>query len=102
MTQTACASKIADYIRRRPSAMDAVLNTLSYVDVMNLADRIACPVLGSCGLRDTSTPPECVYAGFNRVRSEKTIRNYPFTGHAIEPWHAEEQLAWVRQRFGLG
>ena len=77
VTQTACASKIAEYIRRYPSKMDVVLNTLSYFDVMNLVDRIACPVLGSCGLKDTSTPPDCVYAAFNKIQSEKTIRNYP-------------------------
>ena len=101
MTQTACASKIADYIRRYPSALDIVLSTLSYFDVMNLVERVACPVLGSCGLKDTSTPPECVYAAFNKIRSGKTIRNYPFTGHMVEPWHTEEQLVWVRQRFAL-
>ena len=99
---TACAGRIAEYLRRYPDAMDRVFRTLSYVDVMNFADHIRCPVLASCGLKDTATPPECVYAAYNKITSEKTIRNYPFGGHAIEPPQVEKALAWVRAHFAEG
>ena len=26
-------------------------------------------------------PPECVYAGYNKIRAPKQIRNYPFGEH---------------------
>ena len=93
---TACASTLAEYIRRYPLSAPRVFQTLSYVDVLNFADRIACPLLGSCGLKDPATPPDCVFAGFNKVRSEKQIEVYPLGRHEIPPVHAEKELAWLR------
>ena len=99
--RTACASTIAEYVRRYPDAAERVFQTLSYYDVLHFADRIRCPLLGSCGLKDTSTPPDCVFAAFNKVRSEKRIEIYPFGGHEVRGVHVEKELAWLRSHLAV-
>lgn len=98
---TACASTIAEYIRRYPDAAETVFRTLSYYDILHFADRIRCPLLGSCGLKDTSTPPDCVFAGFNKVKGEKQIEVYPFGGHEVRGVHVEKELAWLRSHLSI-
>jgi len=94
-TRTACANTIADYIYRNPDQMATVFRTLSYFDVINFVDRIRCPVICSCGLEDASTPPACVYAAYNNIRSEKEMINCPFTGHDVPWWVREREMAWI-------
>lgn len=89
---------LAKFIQRYPHKTDIVYETLSYYDAMNHVKNIKCPVLVSCGLKDESVPPECVYAAYNKIMSEKIIQNYPQGGHAIDPWHVEKQLCWVRDK----
>jgi len=82
--QSACAGDIAKYIERFPERCKDVFRMLSYFDAMNHADQIRCPVLCSCGLKDTATPPDCVYAGYNKITAPKEMNVYPFGGHASE------------------
>ena len=58
-----------------------IKNNLSYFDALNFSDRITCPVLSICGLKDTLSPPECVFGLFNRLKTEKTIEIYPDDGN---------------------
>jgi cephalosporin-C deacetylase len=95
-TGTACASTIADYIHRYPAKAETVFRTMSYYDVLHFAGRVRCPLMGSVGLKDTLTPPDCVFAGFNKVTSEKRIEVYPFGGHERRGFHIEKELAWMR------
>jgi len=97
-TRTACANMIADYISRNLDQMATVFRTLSYFDVINFVDRIRCPVICSCGLEDVSTPPACVYAAYNNIRSEKEMINCPFTGHDVPCWVREREMAWILRK----
>jgi cephalosporin-C deacetylase len=96
--RTGCGKDLAHFIERYPDKMETVFKTMSYYDVINFADKIKCPVMVSCGLKDEATPPECVYAAYNKITSEKYIHNYPFGGHVIEPLEIEKQLRFIRER----
>ena len=96
--RSACAGDLAQFIKRYPDKMKMVFNTMSYYDVINFVDKIECPVMVSCGLKDEATPPECVYAAFNKIKSEKFIHNYPFGEHVKEPLEIETQLRFIRER----
>lgn len=90
--------EISLYINRYPDREGAVYNTLSYVDNLNLADRITCPVLMSVGLRDQITPPSTIFATYNNLPvAEKELRIYPYGGHEGYPTHAVHKLAWARK-----
>jgi cephalosporin-C deacetylase len=74
---------------------DTVYKTLSYVDCMNLADRITCPILMSVGLEDTICPPSTGFAAYNVISAPKEMRVYPEYGHGGFTAHEEEKLKFV-------
>jgi cephalosporin-C deacetylase len=96
--RSACAADIARFIQRNPQYEETVFNTMSYYDVINFVDRITCPVVISCGMKDDKTPPDCVYAAYNKIRSEKTIHNYSCGGHTLEPRELENWLRFLKTR----
>ncbi len=55
--------------------------TLSYIDVQNLADRIKCDVLMGTGLSDNICPPSTQFAIYNKIVAEKEHLIYPDYGH---------------------
>lgn len=89
--------EIALYCNRYPDRLEAVFNTLSYIDNLNLADRIRCPVLMTVGLQDLICPPSTIFATYNRISTEKEIRVYPFGGHESYPTHYEHKFRWARR-----
>ncbi|HLG51239.1 MAG TPA: alpha/beta fold hydrolase [Chloroflexota bacterium] len=89
--------ELALYANRYPDRLDTMFTTLSYFDNLNLADRIQCPVLVTVGLQDMICPPSTIFAVYNRIRSEKEIRVYPFGGHEAFPTHHEHKLRWARR-----
>jgi len=64
-------------------AEEELYRILSYFDVKNFTDRIACPVYMAIGLQDETCPPHTNFAGYNHIRSEKDWICYPHTGHGI-------------------
>jgi cephalosporin-C deacetylase len=86
LLSTGSVTEAAEFITRFPEKLEEVLRTLSYFDVMNLAERIKQPVHVTVGLKDTVCLPETVFAAYNRIAStRKSIEVYPFMGHAMPP-----------------
>ncbi|MDI5790590.1 acetylxylan esterase [Bacillus licheniformis] len=54
------------------------MHTLSYFDVMNLAQLVKATVLMSIGLVDTITPPSTVFAAYNHLETDKEIKVYRY------------------------
>lgn len=91
-----------ELIERFPGLTIGDINrVLSYVDTMNLADRIQCPVLMSVGLQDSVCPPRNAFATYNRVRSQKEYRIYPLADHAVGQEHNSIKNAWIATIFGI-
>ncbi|MGT2753667.1 alpha/beta fold hydrolase [Streptococcus ovis] len=57
------------------------LNTLSYIDIKNMAHRIQCPVHMITGLEDIICPPSTQFAIYNRLDCQKTMKVLPDYGH---------------------
>ncbi len=93
---------VTEYLRKHPYETDRVLSTLSYFDLMNLADRIRCPVLASVGLQDTTCPARHFFAAYNRIGSEKRIEIYPFNNHeGGGGYHNELKMGYIMDRLSL-
>jgi len=93
-------SPVVTYLRDYPDDLDAVMNTLSYFDPLNQADRITCPVLVSVGLRDPVCVPEGAYAAYNRITAPKQMCLYPFGVHSGGgAVHTTRALAFLREHF---
>lgn len=71
------AREINNFILAHRTKKSLVKKNLTYYDALNFADMISCPVLATVGLRDTISPPECVFALFNHLLTDKTIEVYP-------------------------
>jgi cephalosporin-C deacetylase len=84
MHSTGSLSEIGQYASIYPDQLERILETLSYFDVLHLADRIHNPLLVSVGLKDTVCWPETIFAAYNRIASEhKEILIDPFVGHHV-------------------
>lgn len=100
--RTGGAKNIAKFLESHPDLLDKVLETVSYCDNLNLADRIKCPVLMSCGLKDPVCPPETAYAVYNKITAPKEMVVYPFAEHqGGGARQTERKLAFVQDHFGL-
>ncbi|MGB8984155.1 MAG: acetylxylan esterase [Anaerolineales bacterium] len=74
--------EIADFLNTHRDKVDAVFNTLSYFDGVNLSARAKAKALFSVGLMDQICPPSTVFAAYNYwAGSEKDIKVYPYNGH---------------------
>lgn len=60
---------------------EAFLQSLSYIDVKNLAHLIQCPVAMVVGLEDSVCPPSTQFAIYNRLTGAKEIKILPDYGH---------------------
>jgi cephalosporin-C deacetylase len=93
---------IADFLKVYPDTIRQVYDTLSYFDTMNLADRIACPVLASVGLKDIDCPAKLYFASYNRIRAPKEIRVYPYSGHeGGGRYHNELKLRFLARHLDM-
>ena len=92
--------EIADFLSMQRGAVQQVMSTLRYFDVVNLVPRASAPALFSVGLMDTTTPPSTVYAAYNTYAGPKELTVWPFNQH--EAGGAEDELAalaFLRKQF---
>ncbi|OGG46137.1 MAG: hypothetical protein A3F84_06225 [Candidatus Handelsmanbacteria bacterium RIFCSPLOWO2_12_FULL_64_10] len=91
-------AEIVGYLNRYPDREARVCETLSYFDPLNAADRIACPVHVSLGLKDGASPAATVFGVYNRIQAEKEMRVYPYDGHGVAGDVNEEVVIAYFQR----
>lgn len=93
--------EITDYCKTHRDRISTVFNTLSYFDGVNFAARIKARTLFSVGLMDTICPPSTVYAAYNQIASDKSIRIYEFNNHeGGGPHHMREKLQFLKAIWG--
>lgn len=81
---------------KRPDALAQVRRSFAYIDTLHHAPRVSAPTLVSVGLRDTTCPPETVYALFSRLDCVRSLLVLPDAGHEHRPEFYHHQLAWFR------
>ena len=83
--------EINHYLERHPSHEDAVMETLSYFDTVNAADRIGCPSIVGVGRQDDVVPAATVYAIANHMSPPPEIIELPVS-HSEDP----DERHWTR------
>jgi cephalosporin-C deacetylase len=73
--------EINSFLSRNQSKKKIIKKNLSYFDAINFADKINIPIMAAVGLKDTISPPECIFALFNHLQCEKTMEVYPEDDH---------------------
>ena len=96
------ANEFFNYVEvEKKQTWDQVYNTLSYIDIKNLAPWIKAPMLMGAGLVDNVCPPHINFAAYNQVTTEKAYIVYPLSGHGLPPDFYNKKMKWIRTQFGL-
>lgn len=74
---------------------ERIFETLGYIDVHHLADRIRGEVLMGISLMDTICPPSTQFAVYNRIQSAKRHVLYPDYGHEALPGFPDEAFTFL-------
>ncbi|HON64039.1 MAG TPA: acetylxylan esterase [Bacilli bacterium] len=87
---------IMDLIEDRPDLKEVILDNQDYFDVINMTDRIKCPVLASVGTLDEICPPRFFYQAYQKITSEKELKIYENFGHGgFEELHLPLKIAFL-------
>lgn len=86
------------YVTDKKIDWSVVYNTLSYIDIKNLADKIKCPVFMSIGLVDTTCPPHINFAAYNQIQSKKDYQVYPTSGHGLPAEYHSFKFKWIKSQ----
>ena len=83
--------------RQKSDPAKAVATALApYFDVAHFAPRVKIPVRVVVGLADTTCPPPCVYAAYNALGGNKSIRSVQGMNHSVNPEVRRETEEWLR------
>ena len=94
-------AELTEYCRTHRDEVDAVLTTLSYLDVVNHAKRATAPALISVGLADAVCPPSTVFAAHHHYGATSRLSVYPYDGHdGGGVHHDRERLGFLAQHLG--
>lgn len=97
MTKAAPWTDLIVRFQRHPELIEPAMQTLSYVEINNLAERIQCPTLVTVGMQDELCPPSTIFAAYNRIPAEeKQIDVFDFNGHEAN-LNIETMIAWARR-----
>ena len=94
--------EVDKWFEEHPNATwETVLNTLSYYDTKNLADKINRPVWMGIGLQDDVCPPSTSFVTYNLIQSEKSYVVYKNEKHSQPLTHYETRFKQIREFFGM-
>ncbi len=95
-------NEFTNYVSKHPSfGWEGVFNTLSYIDIKNLAPWIKAPVFMCIGLMDETCPPHINFAAYNQLTVPKHYIAYPLSGHGLPADSRKQVMVWVRQQLGM-
>ncbi len=98
ISDSAAAAEINEFIANNKSKKKLIKSNLSYFDAINFSGNIKSPVLVTVGLKDSISPPECVFALFNHLQCEKTAEIYPEDGNAAGGENQfKKSLLWLKE-----
>jgi cephalosporin-C deacetylase len=96
------AGEFHEYMAKHPEiAPGKIFETLSYIDIKNLASRIKAPVFMAVGLMDQTCPPHINFAAYNQLKVPKEYKVYPESGHGLPAEFNAIKYDWIRKQFHL-
>lgn len=96
------ANEFIEYVAKNPKVgWDKVYQTLSYIDIKNLAPKIKCPVYMAIGLKDVVCPPHINFAAYNNMNVHKEYVVYPEAGHGLPMVYHTVKYEWLKKQWGM-
>jgi cephalosporin-C deacetylase len=98
--ESGCCSRVTHVYKKNLTPKTIALSTLSYFDVNNVVDNLLIPSYFSVHLKDRISPPNTVFAIYNRVKNqEKHIKVYPNLQHEFPADHWDLPYEWLKKYF---
>ena len=94
---------IKDFIEKHPELEQVVLNNQDYFDVVNMSDKIKCPIITSIGTIDDVCPPKYFYQAYKKIKSYKEL--YPYEGYkhgGFEELHLPKKIEFLEKIINKG
>lgn len=89
---------ILDFINEHKEMEEQIIHDLAYFDVVNMADRISCPVFSSVGGIDEICPARFYYEAYKKIVTKKYIDIYDDYGHGgFEEIHLPKKLKFINE-----
>ncbi len=88
--------ELVEYFRTHPDEKAKGLTTLAYMDPVNLAPWIECPIILSMGQQDTTCPPATIAPVFEAITGVKALVSYPDLPHAHSVSFRRTAMEWLR------
>ena len=96
------ANEFISYVNTHPEVgWKKVYETLSYIDIKNLAPWVKCQVLMGVGLVDDVCPPHINFAAYNQMKVKKEYIVYPTSGHGIPSEYHTFKYQWIKKELGM-
>ena len=91
--------ELVRYIESHPESRERVMRTVSYFDVLNLAEKITVPVIVSIGLFDRTCPAPSIYGMYLKLASsDKRVEIYPYLDHhEVNKKFGPVRRKWIRE-----
>lgn len=94
-------SEFEAYFKNNPKSEDTIYETLSYIDIKNLAPWVKAPVIMSVGLVDPVCPPHINFAAYNQLTIEKSYIVYPEAGHSLPSEYHNTKYKYIKEHFNI-
>ncbi|NTW24485.1 MAG: acetylxylan esterase [Lentimicrobium sp.] len=96
------ANEWNEYAEAHPEfGIEGILNTLSYIDIKNLAPWITASVFMAVGLVDVTCPPRINFAAYNNLKTEKKYIVYPNSGHGLPAEFNKIRDQYIREKLDM-
>jgi len=96
------ANEFISYVNTHPEVgWNKVYQTLSYIDIKNLAPWVKCPVMMAVGLVDDICPPHINFAAYNQLNVKKQYVVYPIIWYGIPGEYHILKYQWIKKELGM-
>lgn len=96
------ANEFIGYAEANPDfGWKGIFNTLSYIDIKNLAPWVKCPVLMGVGLLDEVCPPHINFNAYNKLTVPREYRVCPNEGHSTDAAFNAYKYEWIKKQLSI-
>ncbi len=93
------AGEYSAYVENHPEiGWEKVFETLSYIDIKNLAPWVKAPVRMAVGLLDETCPPHINFAAYNQLTATKEYVVFPYSGHGLPAQNWTDKINWIKKQ----
>lgn len=82
--------------------LDPIYKDFGYFDLVNLVDKINCPIYSCVGFVDDICPPQYYYKAYEKIKTNKLLYIYDKFGHGgFDHLHRPKKIKYIKEFFNI-